>query len=334
MKQRPLGSSGIQASVIGLGTWAIGGWMWGGAEERDSIRAVHAALEQGINLIDTAPVYGFGEAENVLGKALRDRRHKALLASKCGLIWNEERGELFFASDEQGPSEKGPLRVYRCLAPEAIRRDVEQTLKRLKTDYLDLLQTHWQDPTTPIGDVMMTLMALKQEGKIRAIGCCNATTRQMDEYVAAGQLDADQEPFSMLDRRHEKDNLPYCRDRHIAFLAYSPLARGLLTGAVTESRAFSEGDMRRADPLFGPEQRRRAAELLAAIRPVAEKHGLTSAQLALAWTAAQPGCTHVLAGARTARQAEENAKAGDVELGEEDLKLIREALDRLDAAPS
>jgi aryl-alcohol dehydrogenase-like predicted oxidoreductase len=181
MRYRSLGKSGIEASVVGLGSWAIGGWMWGGAEEAESVRAIHAAIDAGVNLIDTAPVYGFGVSEEVVGKAIRDRRDKVVLATKCGLVWHEEKGEFFFASDEKHPTDDGRIKVYRRLAPDTIRREVEWSLKRLGTDRIDLLQTHWQDSTTPIAATMHTLMELKKEGKIRAIGCSNATPEQMDE---------------------------------------------------------------------------------------------------------------------------------------------------------
>ena len=327
MKYRSLGKSGIEASVVGLGAWAVGGWMWGGADEAESIRAIHAGIDAGVNLIDTAPVYGFGLSEEVVGKAIRDRRDKVVLATKCGLAWHEERGEFFFASDEKHPADEGQIKVYRCLAPDTIRREVEWSLKRLGTDRIDLLQTHWQDSTTPVADTMHTLMELKKEGKIRAIGCSNATREQMEEYRAAGQLDVDQELFSMLDRKHERENLPYCAKHKIAFFAYSPLAQGLLTGKIGPDRTFQDGDQRREKPRFSAENRLKIQRLLDLFRPIAAGHGISVGQLAVAWTVSQKGCTHALVGARTARQAIENAKAGAVELTTEDLQLMGKAIE-------
>jgi len=327
MKYRSLGKSEIEASVVGVGAWAIGGWMWGGADEAESVRAIHAAIDAGLNLIDTAPVYGFGLSEEVVGKAIRDRRDKVLLATKCGLVWHEERGEFFFASDEKHPADQGRIKVYRRLAPDAIRREVEWSLKRLGTDRIDLLQTHWQDSTTPIADTMHTLMELKEEGKIRAIGCSNATPEQMDEYRAAGQLDVDQELFSMLDRKQQRENLPYCGNHKIAFFAYSPLAQGLLTGKIGPDRTFQEGDQRSLKPRFSAENRLKIQRLLHLFRPIAERHGVSLGQLTIAWTLSQKGCTHALVGVRTARQAIENAKAGAVELTSEELRAMDQAIE-------
>lgn len=322
MEYKSLGRSGIDASVVGLGTWAIGGWMWGGSEEAESIRAIHAAVDAGVNLVDTAPVYGFGVSEEIVGKAIRDRRDRVVLATKCGLIWHAEKGQFYFSSDDKYVSADGAIRVHKCLAPDVIRYEVEQSLLRLGTDRIDLLQTHWQDSTTPIAESMETLIELKREGKIRAIGCSNATCTQMDEYRHAGQLDTDQELFSMLDRKHEGENLPYVEEHGIAFLAYGPLAQGLLTGKVDTERVFPEGDQRRGRPRFSAENRRRVQDMLAEFQPIAARHGLTLGQLVIAWTLAQPGCSHALVGARTVQQAVENARAGDVRLASDEIETM------------
>jgi aryl-alcohol dehydrogenase-like predicted oxidoreductase len=200
--------------------------------------------------------------------------------------------------------------VYKHLNPQTIRYEVEQSLKRLKTDRIDLYQTHWQDPTTPIGDTMAELEKLRDEGKIRAIGVSNATPEQMNAYLAAGRIDSDQEKYSMLDREREADNLPYCRNHDLAFLAYSPLAQGLLTGKVGPERTFDEGDQRNKNPRFSRENRERIQAMLAEFAPIAAELTLTLGQLAIAWTLAQPGCSHVLVGARNPTQVLENAGAG------------------------
>jgi aryl-alcohol dehydrogenase-like predicted oxidoreductase len=328
MKYRALGGSGIQASVVGLGTWVIGGWMWGGADDQESIHAIQAALDAGINLLDTAPVYGFGHSEELVGKAIRGRRDKVVLATKCGLIWNEAKGEFFFASDDKQPTDKGGIKVYRHLSPASIRLEVEQSLKRLGTDRIDLFQTHWQDPTTPIAETMAELMKLKQEGKIRAIGCSNATPAEMDEYRRAGSLDTDQELYSMLDRKPESSHLPYVAKHGMAFLAYSPLAQGLLTGAVGPDRVFEAGDQRNANPRFSVDNRRRIQAMLDQYRVIADRHSISLGQLAIAWTVAQTGCSHALVGARSSRQAVENAKAGGVTLTQDEVQTIRAAIEQ------
>ena len=226
MQYRQLGTTNINISAIGLGTWAIGGGPWWGATDDDeSIHTIHAALDAGMNLIDTAPVYGWGRSETVVGRAIRDRREAVVLATKCGLCWEGEQGSLFFEMDGR--------RVMRCLRPESIRREVEMSLQRLGTDYIDLYQTHWQvmsaDPT-PIAETMACLLALRAEGKIRAIGVSNVEVSHLREYVAAGSIAANQPKYSMLDRGLEAEVLPYCREHHISILAYSPSNRGCSPG--------------------------------------------------------------------------------------------------------
>lgn len=328
MKYRALGASGIKASVVALGTWAIGGWMWGGTDEGDAIRAVHAAIDAGITMVDTAPAYGFGLSEEIVGKAIADRRDKVILATKCGLVWNCTKGDCFFHSDDKHPTD-GPSKyaVHRYLGAESVRDEIEGSLRRLQTDYLDLYLTHWQDPTTPVEDTMGCLMDLKREGKIRAIGACNASLDDLKAYTLAGALDADQEPFNMLDRQIEGTNLAFCREREIAGLSYSSLAQGLLTGKIGPERRFAEGDQRNKSPRFSADGLGKVAAMLADFQPVADRHGISLAQLAIAWTVAQPGLTHALCGARNPQQAIENAAAGDVTLSDGDLRAIDQAIE-------
>ncbi len=329
MRTRKLGASGIEATVVGLGTWAIGGWMWGGTEENQALDAIRAALDAGVTLVDTAPVYGFGRSEEIVGKAIAGRRDKVVLATKCGLIWHEKKGDFFFHGSEAGQAADGdssPIPVYRYLRPESIRLEVEQSLRRLRTDYIDLLQTHWQESTTPVADTMAELLKLKDEGKIRAIGVSNVTPAQLREYQAAGGVDSAQENFSMIDRQIEAELLPLCREQGVAVLAYSPLALGLLTGKIGPERRFSAGDLREGQPRFSTAGLQRVHDLLAKFQPLEESRGVSTAQLVIAWTAAQPGLTHVLCGCRTVAQAHENAAAGDLELSAAELAEIDAAL--------
>ncbi len=321
MQYRALGQSGIQASAVAFGAWAVGGWWWGGADDSDSVAAIHRALDLGMTFVDTAPAYGMGHSEEIVGKAIEGRRNEVVLATKCGLVWHTDKGTHFFY--EAGKS------VRRYLGAESIRYEVEQSLRRLGTDYIDLYQTHWQDPTTPIADTMGTLLELKQEGKIRAIGVSNATIEQIDEYRALGPLDSDQEKYSMLDRRLDDVQLPYCKREDIAVLAYSPMAQGLLTGKVTPDRELSEGDLRTQNPRFSIENRTRILAFLDQIRPIAGDHGATLAQLTLAWTIARPGLSHALAGARNAAQVDENAGAAGIELSGQELAAVDSALAQL-----
>jgi len=308
--------------------------MWGGSDEADAIRAIHAAVDAGVNLIDTAPVYGFGTSEQVVGKAIKDRRDRVVLATKCGLVWDaakSDRGELFFYSDEQHATQdagEAKYEVRRFLGADSIRGELEHSLRRLGVDCIDLYQTHWQESTTPIEETMQALVKLKEQGKIRTIGVSNATSDQMGEYAKFGAVACDQEKFSMLDRGIEEDQLPYCRANGIAVLAYSPLAQGLLTGKVTAGREFEEGDQRRDKPRFSGENREKVNRMLEDIRPIAEAHEMSLAQLTVAWTIAQEGLTHALVGARDEKQAIENAAAGDVELTGDELKRIDDAVER------
>jgi len=333
MHKRPLGQSGIMASVVGCGTWAIGGWCWGGADDAASIKAIHAAIDAGINLIDTAPAYGFGRAEEIVGQAIHGRRDKVVIASKCGLIWGEEKGEHFFDSDAETYEATNPdRRVFRYLGPESIRREVDASLRRLGVETIDLMQTHWQDSTTPIEATMDCLLDLKRQGKIRAIGVCNATVEQLKQYQSRGPVTVDQEKYGMLDRGLENDLIPHCHKTGVAVLAYSPLAMGLLTGKVTASRAFGAGDVRANDPRFSIDNRVKVAAMLDEFRPVADRRGLTLAQLVIAWTVAQRGVTHALVGARDTKQAAENAAAGAVTLDAGELRTLSDALSRHAAA--
>lgn len=320
METRALGASGIQTTAIGLGTWAIGGWQWGGTDEASAINAIHAALDAGITLVDTAPAYGLGLSEEIVGKALKGRREQVVLATKCGLVWHTQEGRHFF--DQAGKP------VHRYLGAASVRYEVEQSLKRLQTDYIDLMQTHWQDPTTPISETMGALMDLKAEGKIRAIGVSNINVEQLDAYRAAGQLDTDQEQYSMIDREIEATLLPYTRQHNIAMLAYSPLALGLLTGKIGPERTFEGDDQRIGEPRFSVENRARIAALLDEFQPIAAAQDLTIPQLVIAWTVAQPGITHVLVGARNRAQAEENAAAGRANLSPDIVATMTEILAR------
>ncbi|MBB3237837.1 aldo/keto reductase [Phyllobacterium endophyticum] len=315
---RSIGRSGVQASAVGLGTWAIGGWMWGGTDEKQSISAIHASLDAGVTLIDTAPAYGLGRSEEIVGKALQGRRDKAVIATKCGLVWHTDKGRHFFDQDEKP--------VHRYLGRDAIFHEVETSLARLGTDYIDLYITHWQDPTTPIEETVRALEDLRSSGKIRAIGASNLSAAELDAYIATGSLDAIQERFSMIDREMAKDLLPTARQNDVSTLSYSSLALGLLSGTVDPDRTFSGDDQRKDNARFSVNNRLKAREFAEAIQPVASRHDASIAQTVIAWTLAQEGVTFALCGARNPEQALENAKAGTIRLGREDLSAIDAAI--------
>lgn len=325
MRMRKIGTTNIEASVVALGAWAIGGgpW-WGESDDQQSIDAIHAALDAGINLIDTAPVYGWGRSEKVVGKAIKGRRDKVILATKCGLWWHDDRGSSFF--ELEGYS------VKRNLRPDCIKKEVEDSLKRLGTDYIDLYQTHWQSPepeNDPISETMECLLKLKEEGKIRAIGASNVEVSHIKEYQALGVLDAIQPRYSMLDRAIEEELLPYCKEQNISTLAYSPLEQGLLTGTFDMDRKLTPGEYKNNIPWFKPLNRQKVLNMLDGWKTLAKKYGCNLAQLVIAWTVEQPGITFALCGARKPEHSKQNAVGGTLILEANDIEKIRTDVEAL-----
>lgn len=329
MKYSKLGQTEMKASVVGLGAWVLGGGpIWGQeTDDAESVRAIHAALDAGINLIDTAPAYGWGRSEEVVGKAIKGRRDSVILATKCGLWWEDSRGSFF--------TELAGKELRRSLRPDTIQIEIENSLKRLDTDWIDLYQTHWPSmppDQTPIAETMSCLLKLKDQGKIRAIGVCNVTPAELEENLARGPIASDQFRYSMLYRDPEKDILPLCAEKNVATLTYMSLEQGLLTGKVGMDRQFSATEFRSNEfwnPWFIPENRRRVLDLLAGWKELTDRHQCTLAQLVLGWTLAQPGVTHVLGGARTEGQAQENVHAAAITLRQEEIHRIRADLDSL-----
>ena len=276
----------LRPSRIALGTWAIGGWMWGGSDEKDAIRTIHAALDCGINLIDTAPVYGFGRSEEIVGKALAvdGRRARTLIATKAGLDWKNNR-------------------PFRNARKARIIEEVENSLCRLQTDVIDLYQIHWPDPSTPIEEVADAMRALYGAGKIRAIGVSNFSPAQMDEFRKVTPLHTAQPPYNLFERSIEKDVLPYCRTNDIAVLAYGSLCRGLLSGRMSASSRFRGDDLRKGDPKF---QAPRFEQYLAAVekldRIAKVRFGKRIIHLALRWVLDRNDTNIALWGARRAEQ--------------------------------
>lgn len=320
METRAIGASGIQASAIGLGTWAIGGWMWGGTDETESIAAIRASIDEGVTLIDTAPAYGMGRSEEIVGKAIAGRRDEVVIATKCGLVWHTTKGNHFFDQNDKP--------VHRYLGRDSIFHEVEQSLRRLGTDHIDLYITHWQDPTTPIAETLGALEDLKKAGKIRAIGASNVSIADIEAYIAAGGIDAVQEQFSMIHRDIGVELAPLCAWSGISILSYSSLALGLLTGRIGPERVFEGDDLRGYDPRFSVENRKRAADFAAALAPLGNALGASVAELVIAWTIRQPGITYALCGARNPDQARQNARAGRLTLSETELAAIDAAAAR------
>ena len=326
MRYRPLGTSGVDASIVGLGTAAIGGGdTFEGPNDNESVKAIHAAIDSGVTLIDTAPSYGWGHSEEVVGRAIKGRRDQVVIATKCGVWWEDERGSYNGVKDGR--------KNYVSLRPDTITIEVEDSLKRLGVDTIDLLQCHKPakpPEDTPIAETMGCLMDLKDQGKIRAIGVSNVSLDQLDAYREAGDLASDQFRYSMILRDREADILPYCAQHNIATLTYWSLEQGLLTGKVGLDRVFREDDFRNTAeawlPWFKLENRQRLLDMFAGWADLTEKYDCTIAQLTIAWTAAQYGATHVLCGIRTVEQGIQNAGAGAVELEADEIQRIRDDL--------
>jgi aryl-alcohol dehydrogenase-like predicted oxidoreductase len=299
----------------------------GGNEQQDSLNAIHASIDHGVTTLDTAPFYGFGLSEELIGKALKGRdRSKVQLLTKFGLVWdgsNEGKGEFFFDATDNGKK----IPVYKYAAKQNVIREVEESLKRLDTDYIDLLQLHWPDGTTPVSETMEALELLLQQGKIRAAGVSNYSVAQMKEAEKSIVLASDQVAYSMLNRSIEADLVRYATDNNIGIIAYSPMERGLLTG-----KYFREGQLKSDDHrngYFGQFDLEKVKTFLDAITPLAAQKNATLAQLVLRWTTLQKGITVVLAGARNAAQAESNAGAMDISLNTEELNFIDMELGKL-----
>lgn len=326
---RQLGRSDVKVSPMIFGAWAIGGWMWGGSDDEDAVRAIEASLDHGVNTIDTAAIYGMGHSERLVARAIKRKRDKVIIATKCGRRWDSAEGsDPWSTTDREGK----PVTIKSNAKRESIAYECEQSLKRLETDVIDLYQIHWPDKTTAVEESMEAMAKLKKAGKIRAIGVSNYDVTWLKGAVEAlkkqGEvLASDQPPYSVIQRKIEGDVLPFCREHGVGLIVYSPLERGLLAGAVPPEREFAEGDHRRTHKFFTVENRRRVMEALEKVRPMAEAKGVSLAQLMINWTFSQPGITAALVGARNGQQAEHNAKAMTFTLSEVEQKKIREVFD-------
>ncbi|MBK1895182.1 aldo/keto reductase [Chryseobacterium paridis] len=324
MEYRKLGNTDLELSVITHGAFAIGGNMWGGNEKQDSINSIHASLDNGVTSIDTAPFYGFGLSEEMIGEAIKGKdRSKIQLLTKFGLVWdgsNQGKGEFFFNAEEDGKT----LPVYKFASKENIIKEVEESLKRLGTDYIDLLQLHWPDNSTPISETMEALEMLIQQGKIRTAGVSNYLVEQMEEASKTIQLASNQVSYSMLNRAIEKDLVPYSLENNTGIIVYSPMERGLLTGKYFKQAQLKADDHRNG--YFAQFDLEKVKTFLETLETIAQEKNATVSQLVLRWTSLQPSISVVLAGARNAQQAVENAQAISVDLSQEELNTINSAL--------
>jgi hypothetical protein len=327
MEYRKLGNTDLELSTITHGAFAIGGNMWGGNEKQDSVNSIHASLDHGVTSIDTAPFYGFGMSEEMIGEAIKGKdRSKIQLLTKFGLVWdgsNQGKGEFFFDAEDEGRK----IPVYKFASKENIIKEVEESLKRLGTDYIDLLQLHWPDSTTPISETMEAMELLIQQGKIRTAGVSNYSVSQMEEASKTLDLASNQVAYSMLNRAIENDLIPYSLENNTGIIVYSPMERGLLTGKYFKETQLKDNDHRNG--YFSQFDLNKVKTFLEKIEPVAQEKGASLSQLVLRWTTLQPAITVVLAGARNAQQAVENAKAMAIDLSQEELNFINSALSEI-----
>jgi aryl-alcohol dehydrogenase-like predicted oxidoreductase len=327
MQARQLGRSDVKVSPVIFGAWAIGGWMWGGSEESESIAAIRASLDAGVNTIDTAAIYGMGYSEELVAKALEGRpRDSVVIATKCGMRWDGPENEGSDPWPQKDPAGRDVV-IRRNARPSSIFYECEQSLRRLRTDVIDLYQIHWPDLSTPVEDSMGAMVKLKEQGKIRAIGVSNYDLEWLRRAVKVAPVASDQPPYSIVQRKIEAEILPFCREHGIGVICYSPLERGLLTGSVTMDRRFPPGDHRAEHKFFRPENRRRVLDALEKVRPIAERHKVSLAQLMINWTIHVPGITAALVGARNAEQARHNAAAVNFTLSDAERAEIRRAFD-------
>lgn len=317
MRTRRLGNSELHLTTVGFGAWAIGGggWAfgWGPQDDEDSVRAIHRALDLGVNWIDTAAIYGLGHSEEVVARALADRKGKVFVATKCGLRWR-----------------KGG-RIYGSLSAESVRHELEQSLRRLRLETIDLYQVHWPNPDREIEEGWAAIADLVQEGKIRHVGVSNFNVPQMRRAQAIHPITSLQPPYSMVDRGVEQEILPFCAEHGVGVVAYSPMQCGLLTGAFSRERLaqLDPGDWRRKDNSFNEPVFSKALDLVDRLRPVAERGGHTLAQLAVAWVLRRPEVTAAIVGGRRPSQVEETAPAGDWELTVAEVEEIDRILDEV-----
>jgi aryl-alcohol dehydrogenase-like predicted oxidoreductase len=330
MTSRQLGTSAVQVSPVIFGAWAIGGWMWGGTDERESIDAIRAGLDHGVTTIDTAAIYGQGYSEELVARAIKGYpRDKVVLATKCGRLPSDEGSDPWSTKDRHGQ----PITIRSNSRRQSIFAECEQSLRRLGVETIDLYQIHWPDRTTPVEEAMDAMETLRKQGKVRAIGVSNYDLEWMrGAKRAAPALASLQPPFSLITRRIERDGtLAFCRESNIGVIVYSPLERGLLTGKVTPDRVFPPDDHRSTHKYFTVENRKRVLAALDKVKPIADRHGASYAQLVINWTVQEPGITAALVGARNAEQAVHNAGAMGFTLTGQERKDIRSAFDDVSA---
>ncbi|MCX2582284.1 aldo/keto reductase [Pedobacter sp. MR22-3] len=324
MEYRKIGKSDLELSVITFGAWAAGGWMWGSTDRNDAINAIKASYDLGVTSIDTAPIYGQGDSEQIVGDAIKGiSRDKLQIVTKFGMRWDLAKGDFGFKSKN---NEGKDIDIYKYAGKESVIYECEQSLKRLGTDYIDLYQIHWPDLTTPISETFEAVSRLIEQGKVRYAGVCNYNAAQLKEADQTLEIISNQIPFSMVNRGVEDETVPYCIENNKSVLAYSPMERGLLTGKITPGYQFEEGDHRKDVKFFTAENIEKTNAFLNKIKPLADEKNASLSQLVLRWTVERPGITIALVGARNAKQSVQNAEAINVKLSADEIQLINTEL--------
>lgn len=325
MEYRKLAHTDLSLSVITFGSWAAGGWMWGKADHNAAVEAIKASYELGVTSIDTAPIYGQGESEKVVGEAIKGiPRDKVQILTKYGMRWDLAKGDFAFKSkNNQGKD----IDIYKYAGKESVIRECEDSLRRLGTDYIDLYQIHWPDSTTPLSETFEAVERLIEQGKVRYAGVCNYDAALMEDAGKVIDLVSDQIPYSMVNRGTDRETIPYCMRNEKSVIVYSPLERGLLTGKMKPGYAFAEGDHRKNNPFFTDDSIERTDAFLDKLKPLADEKGATLAQLVIRWTVNHPGVTIALVGARNPAQAMQNAKAADIVLSPDEMEFINQQIE-------
>jgi aryl-alcohol dehydrogenase-like predicted oxidoreductase len=321
MQYRKLGSSPLQVSVVAFGCIQVGGYYWGSVDEDEWVTAVHSALDLGVNFFDTADFYGFGRSEELLGRALGSRRAEAVIATKVGLT--SRGGRTDFSATQMLELED---HIEKDLSRKHIIQAVEGSLRRLRTDAVDLYLLHWPDLRTPLEETMGAMAELVKAGKVRAVGCSNFSVAQMREGASYLRFDAHELPYNLLDRRAEKELLPACIADGVGVMTYWSLGKGLLSGKYSERSTFGLDDWRHYDPLFKGEQLQSNLSTVEQLKTIAAQEGITPAQLAIAWLIHQPGVTSAIVGAKRPDQVAQNAATGDITLSPEARAGIQQIL--------
>ena len=327
MEYRTLAHTDLTLSAITFGSWAAGGWMWGKSNRDEAVKAIKAAYDGGVTSIDTAPIYGQGESERIVGEAIRGiPRDQVQILTKFGMRWDLPQGEFAFKSKD---NQDNPIDIYKYAGKESVIKECEDSLRRLGTDYIDLYQIHWPDATTPLSETFEAVERLIEQGKVRYAGVCNYDAALLEDAAKLIDLVSDQIPYSMVNRGMDRDIIPYCIRNEKSVIAYSPLERGLLTGKMQPGYRFAEGDHRKENPFFTDESINRTNAFLEKLQPLADEKKATLGQLVIRWTIEHPGITVALVGARNPEQAIQNAKAADIILTPEELQFINQQIDQM-----